>query len=683
MSASASAQYLTNKPIYVSTQSSAGSQSTYTWNLDGETKTGASASFLISTAGTYTLTLTTTAADGSESVVTRSIQVNDPESTDTSTSSSSTSTSTSSSTNANVSPNPNANLVGNPAQAEWGSGYGSALTNARDPRLISALGIYPDKRTGWQNTLIKTLVKSTAPQVLHYRYQIENKDGVVVSSQTTPTPTTNFNLSSLPAGNYKASVLVVTVDGQRSLYWKFFSLEYDQSPNQRASGFSAESKSYQLEIESSGGNNGKLGEMFYFNANITPHNEDRWTYQWEFSDGGINLEKNPAHAFKRAGYQEVKLRASNGRTVLNETFKVFINETKKQQSAPSSGQKPSLNTAGVLPSSGGDINTLFRFVGEGRDPGGKPLTYRWDFGDGHFSTRQTIVHRFEKAGNYRVKLTISNGEAFIEHYLNVNVVEQGYSHPLNDRRNEIDVLSAVLPRNLAPTPQPVAKIELPVIAESKERSLLDIVNEEIEENGVNTPFWSQLKTVQQSLQNQQPVEKIADPKQALSTWEKLSYITAQKVKKESDRQKKLELRNDLELVDQQKNLLRLWQFEQKLISAENSLAPDDPKQEKITQQKTLITRAKEINQQSAYQFIRVSPNDTLLLYGTSNFPPNMPVLFRWDLEDGRQIVGQNARLKYAKSGLYKITLSVSNGQQAVRSTIIVEVTGSKFDFKGL
>lgn len=48
-------------------------------------------------------------------------------------------------------------------------------------------------------------------------------------------------------------------------------------------------------------------------------------------------------------------------------------------------------------------------AGGSKDPAGKPLHYRWDFGDGTTSEAAKVTHVFRQPGFYRVGLTVSNG----------------------------------------------------------------------------------------------------------------------------------------------------------------------------------------------------------------------------------------------------------------------------------
>jgi PKD repeat protein len=50
-----------------------------------------------------------------------------------------------------------------------------------------------------------------------------------------------------------------------------------------------------------------------------------------------------------------------------------------------------------------------QFSATGTDPDGDPLTYAWDFGDGGSSLLQNPSHRYNTAGTYTAKVTVSDG----------------------------------------------------------------------------------------------------------------------------------------------------------------------------------------------------------------------------------------------------------------------------------
>src|SRR5205823_5470914 len=61
------------------------------------------------------------------------------------------------------------------------------------------------------------------------------------------------------------------------------------------------------------------------------------------------------------------------------------------------------------------------------DPGGKTLTYTWDFGDGGTGTGQTVNHAYATAGTFTVKLTVKNSDGRSSSAPNVNITTKTLS----------------------------------------------------------------------------------------------------------------------------------------------------------------------------------------------------------------------------------------------------------------
>jgi glucose/arabinose dehydrogenase len=91
--------------------------------------------------------------------------------------------------------------------------------------------------------------------------------------------------------------------------------------------------------------------------------------------------------------------------------------------------KPPVAVASATPTSG--VAPLeVQFSSEGShdpDNGPSPLTYRWVFGDGTESTEPNPVHTYESRGEYRPRLTVSDGALLSSMELTVRVGEAPYA----------------------------------------------------------------------------------------------------------------------------------------------------------------------------------------------------------------------------------------------------------------
>ncbi len=132
-----------------------------------------------------------------------------------------------------------------------------------------------------------------------------------------------------------------------------------------------------------------LGESIEFNSKAIG---DINSYFWDFGDGTTSTEENPSHIYNSVGKYTVSLEVSNELSS-NTKVKILIVFTPvKADFVLSSTMIETADEIKFTDSSNGDISS-----------------YLWDFGDGSANvTEQNPSHKYWRAGDYRVSLTVSN-----------------------------------------------------------------------------------------------------------------------------------------------------------------------------------------------------------------------------------------------------------------------------------
>lgn len=117
------------------------------------------------------------------------------------------------------------------------------------------------------------------------------------------------------------------------------------------------------------------------------------TYHWEFGDGTISDMQNPAHTYAADGDYTVTLTAENQYGSNIKTVQSFIG-------------------VGNIPEAGfsakpvqGEIPLAVQFFDLSKN---RPASWKWNFGDGAFSTEQNPAHTYAAAGSYDITLRVSN-----------------------------------------------------------------------------------------------------------------------------------------------------------------------------------------------------------------------------------------------------------------------------------
>ncbi|NIA13252.1 MAG: PKD domain-containing protein [Nitrospiraceae bacterium] len=119
---------------------------------------------------------------------------------------------------------------------------------------------------------------------------------------------------------------------------------------------------------------------------------DHW--DWDFGDGQVSAEQNPAHTYSFPGLRTVRLTVTSsvGSDTITRTdyISVSIPPTAAFSASPASGNAP----------------LEVQFTDES-DPGSAAITaWAWDFGDGNASDEQNPVHAYQSAGLFTVSLTV-------------------------------------------------------------------------------------------------------------------------------------------------------------------------------------------------------------------------------------------------------------------------------------
>ncbi|HII90637.1 MAG TPA: PKD domain-containing protein [Methanosarcina sp.] len=116
-------------------------------------------------------------------------------------------------------------------------------------------------------------------------------------------------------------------------------------------------------------------------------------WKWIFGDGTTSTKQNPTHKYSKVGRYTVTLTATNGNGSNMVTKTDYIKVVTKPVANFTSGV-----TFGKAP-----LTVAFNDTSTGI-----PTEWKWAFGDGKTSTVQNPMHKYSNAGNYTVKLIVSN-----------------------------------------------------------------------------------------------------------------------------------------------------------------------------------------------------------------------------------------------------------------------------------
>jgi PKD repeat protein len=120
------------------------------------------------------------------------------------------------------------------------------------------------------------------------------------------------------------------------------------------------------------------------------------SWKWSFGDGTYSTEKNPVHIYSKAGKYTVSLTVKNsaGKSMITGYDYIKVAAPLKApvaafSAAPTSGKTP----------------LKVQFIDKSK---GSPTSWKWNFGDGKYSTARNPVHIYSKVGKYTVTMTAKN-----------------------------------------------------------------------------------------------------------------------------------------------------------------------------------------------------------------------------------------------------------------------------------
>ncbi|WP_205504136.1 PKD domain-containing protein [Rufibacter psychrotolerans] len=135
----------------------------------------------------------------------------------------------------------------------------------------------------------------------------------------------------------------------------------------------------------------------------------RW--EWDFGDGSSRSSaQNPRHLFPQPGTYTVQLKAFSSQGCVDSTRQTVV-------------VNPRPVAAFTLP----DLCVQDEAVFQNQSTlASGNMTFRWDFGDGTFSTQRTPRHRFTREGDYTVKLVVTSDQGCqdsVSHTFTINAAQ--------------------------------------------------------------------------------------------------------------------------------------------------------------------------------------------------------------------------------------------------------------------
>lgn len=154
-----------------------------------------------------------------------------------------------------------------------------------------------------------------------------------------------------------------------------------------------------------GNSSGVVGESLTFDGLSSLDNDESGasivSYSWTTSDGGSGSGNVFSHTFSAVGNYTITLTVTDNEGE-QDTATMGVNITDQPNEEP---------IARIIASSPATVGQAVNFDGTtSADPDGSIVSYQWDFGDGSTITGALPSHTYNTAGNYTVRLTVTDDD---------------------------------------------------------------------------------------------------------------------------------------------------------------------------------------------------------------------------------------------------------------------------------
>ena len=416
-------------------------------------------------------------------------------------------------------------------------------------------------------------------------------------------------------------------------------------------------------------NFGFVDDFFVFYADFTDPDGDALGFEWyineKFKTTGTDIF--PIR-FDDPGTYEIELRVEDKKSTKfeTETFVskkgiIEISENLNSDLNLESNRAPTAKIF-VIPGQIGNPSTDFYFYASAQDPDGDTLKVEWEFAGKNNDRILTsnAIYRFHDAGNYEVKLIVSDGINIAEDTITIEVNDLNIAPP-----NNTDLSNTT-------TEQTSESITMPQSEntenDKKEEKVFTKENSKINQDllsACNSPVYlnpifleAQLKLLKSQRNTSNVLE--SDDKDLLD--KNIKAVVSDKRK--------------INIQSLQIQLLELSQHYQEKLSKKkdqaiiNKIKTDN---QRIERQVSHIHNCLDLQKSTAAD-ISGTVNSVFFLYAWLSIDSDLPKFFEWDFGDGRTEIGQDVRIQYLFPGRYEVTLTVSDGLTFVSDSITIKVT---------